>query len=373
MAEILKVSEYFVAASVVLATLLSPGFLSLALWTILQSAVLSLVCGIIGVRLLILSSKFASKLSGIFLCLIPLFTYQPVFALTTGLIFFGLSLKQYIVSPSKKISRNNMTLIGIFFSGLLLNLYLITNLGDSSQSRGNIVRDIEGKFFWLRNELIPGLWRVNPWGTNVYLIYTLVFLSLTGLIFILIALKSISARLMLLVALPLSLTPNLLSAENWASNRSLLAPQWLLLLLASLSLFKFLTLARFGARRAVPILLVCSITVCFAQVQFLGVQGWKEPLLKEQELVDSALTIQKCEKLRYVKSSNLEDSLISKMSYDEFGRPTSYAEWAVVPFVKFICSQKTKIVTEPLLVTEMPEGLEDPDLFLDLHLVLRGL
>lgn len=353
--------------------LVSPSFLVLALWGIELIPLISIIAGVIGIELLVSTKSTIAKLSGSFLLLFPLFTYQIAFAFCVAVLFFVLGCEEYgKIAPVLRgfIGKFWLTVLTL---GVLLNLFVMSEFGDNTGTRGGLVSDFRGKISWGVQELIPGFWRISPW--NRFTISTVLLASLTLICLALFLKNSRSPlqKILLAATLPVATLPNLLTSENWASNRSLIAPQWISLFWATLCIV-FLLKRKFLTRDLYKISsLGLATLLAITQVNYVAVLGWKNPQERELRIIREALTATKCEKIRFVRPSHWSDLNTLKLSFDEFGLPSTYPVWSVIPLTKLICLESgVKLSELEILNVELETGDELVDFSQILNDYWRG-
>ncbi len=327
----------------VLPLLANSGFLILGAWSSLFPALLGLLLGCYGVLKILKNTK---SIAGSFFIAINILIYQPNFILLS-LIFFTsqifLNINLYS-QESKANLRSYRLLMCLILIGAVISFLSIQSakmFGYSSGSRGTITKEYEQKIQWFLDSVLPRVIHFySPWDSSQYIFISLVGLFFTGATLLYFNSSSKSKFFYILfIMVPLSVAPNILIAENWASSRSLLAPQWLFSIFALLPILilldKFLVMK--SMRLIASLCIVFVVTVNFYEI---NVVNFKIPQETELKIARDFLTEEECNNLTTVTQSSWTDSLAEKVSYDEFGIPSTTQPWVPIPLSKFLCLER---------------------------------
>ncbi len=230
-------------------------------------------------------------------------------------------------------------------------------------SRTQLVQNIPGKIGWffrqpLNNAL--NLTSITPtYATGAIIgafIIAGLFLYFEG---------SIGSRLAKLVLalflLPISYLPNLITIDNWAAYRTLVALGSLIVLYYALA---FMGFARLLDYVSLPQVKGAVITIPLAVLAISGgvfaahnvALDFAVPQYTELELLNSQLqpVIQQHPRVIYFVASNWTDSIAPVVCYDEFGVPSSDASWNSIPMV-YLALQEIDPADDHVLVKVISE------------------
>jgi hypothetical protein len=211
-------------------------------------------------------------------------------------------------------------------------------------ARSALVTDIGGKLHYLIWNAAPRVF--DPWTLVAHLPLALAAALLLAFLLPLAIGGTVAHRLvglgLVMVALPLSYLPSIVTAENWASARSL-AGAYVVPLAA-------LTLVVEGAPRLgranAPLRAVAATVVSLVAV-YAGYQGVSNYFSKpeHQELALARNQIRPA--LVGVRSAvvvvrdDSTDTLAPGVSFDEFGLPSTAASWVPVPLTELLAREAT--------------------------------
>lgn len=362
------------AAITLFTFLLTPGILIIIGWTVLLSAGLALLM----VSMALFTFAGHSKLRAVYAFAFvtsAMLIYQPVAMLF--LVFW--LLPQIFRKDFRVFSRSNFTSLVIIFtassasfiSAKITNLLTNTDLG----ARSNLIGDPGAKLDWiLQTYLHRALGSHFIFAdsqeitrfllVSVFLLFSvLAFLARWGI-------RSFTNRFVFLLTIfILSSIPNLLTSENWASHRSLLAPNLFVALLCSLLIFHlYKELQHLRAVRVfMPPTLLLIIIIQSIYVNSMSNDYWAAPQLKEinvtnSYILDNVLTDPFCS-----FPSHWSDSQADRTSFDEFGYPSTSAGWVHEPFLKLLLN-KNGIRFDPKSLN----GNEGCATFFDFHQILNS-
>ncbi len=88
--------------------------------------------------------------------------------------------------------------------------------------------------------------------------------------------------------------------------------------------------------------------------------------------ITEAISAEDCKSAVHVRSSSWDDLAPSKVSYDEFGIPSTFPSWVSVPYAKFYCSSLGVSTNELQLISSSEsEGQTEIDSVIDFHEILK--
>ena len=298
------------------------------------------------------SRGFAILLSVLFL-VIAIFIYQPIAMLfCTGILISVLSKPD--ISSDWKLGRA-VDAAMVFVMAMVLGL-IIFKVGQylypSGSSRYGLVQNILGKLGWFFSEPIANALSLYKVPANITLLLLVVLMIFLTALFLIkkSGLKAVYVKFIYVILCVFgSYAPNLATAENWASYRSLgaLAASVvvMLVLLVSRSIDYLITRYSTGALidlsiryfRFVPAIFLILLT---AQVQSNVQNGFVLPNVIELNNLASFLNdvrIQNPDKVEVIiKASSWVDSAARPMAYDEFGLPSSVRDYYAKPIVEIV-------------------------------------
>lgn len=148
----------------------------------------------------------------------------------------------------------------------------------------------------------------------------------------------------------LSVLPNLVVAENWASARTLIALMPLTALLACwgvVGTFQTLGDLRPGAQRPARVAATGVLAVVAAaaalQAQHVLMTYYVVPQERESDLIARAIQEVAADvepQVIYVRRSSWQNSLAPSSSYDEFGTPSSFPSFSVIPLMEQLVRER---------------------------------
>ena len=248
-----------------------------------------------------------------------------------------------------------IVMVGMFLGFVVYELGL--SLYPGFLARTGIVQDIPGKVVWFLCEALPNAlnfallspahWFFSDGSPAPSSFHRTVDVVIGWSVFVIIAgglmlslrgtLKERLWKLGIAVSLlPLSYTPNLLVAENWASYRTLSS------LTSVVVVYAFFALRGYAQHLRRPfslvytnavvggVAIVCGLSAMYhVQTYFVAPQVW------ELELMRSRLAREELSQARgiYVIRSGWQDTLAPLVRYDEFGLPSSSSAWAPAPMI----------------------------------------
>lgn len=285
--------------------------------------------------------------------LVSLLIYQPLAMLFWTGIFISMVAA---LDSSEKWSFARLFDVLIAFSIAMVVAFVVFKIGQlqypSDSSRYGLVADIYGKLTWFFSEPLANaislyaVPRSSAVGWLVFAVFLIAFLLLgrfRGLKF--------TAKLALMVAFSLlfSYVPNLATAENWASYRSigaLAASLYVSLLLVVRFPVKYFIENRASKKYissvfVVPLCLVFCVFAIFSSLAQSSVnKGFVLPNVIELNNLASFLKEQNFASLNeqsiLVKTSSWRDSSAAVLLYDEFGMHSSLRDYYSLVMVKTV-------------------------------------
>lgn len=341
----------------VMSVLASAGPLTLVAWGVQLGPLLAVVTSLYAVNFVINKEK-----AGIYfysLVCLPIIMYQPGFVLVFTILgiayLFSLPSKQRIVIR-KFLNLRFTVVLTVYLILEVMCIVISKKLGWASGERSAFVSDFREKGTWVLENVIPqALQFSGPRLTSDTQTKIVLLLVIVG--FILIVGKSLLGSIFLSAILFFSISPSLITAENWASNRSMMSIQFVF------SFAFFLTLAWVGCviLRTTPqygvVVNTLVLSLSLSSGLYSTTVGWKNPQLLEISIAKSSISKEDCMKLRYIRPSGWQQSLGRYSSMDEYGIPSTTPAWSALSFTNFICKEKGHSVTQEV---EILDRLENP-------------
>jgi hypothetical protein len=211
-------------------------------------------------------------------------------------------------------------------------------------ARGALVTDIGGKLHYIVWSAAPRV--LDPWTLVVHFHLAIATALVLAVLLPLAIGGTVAHRLaglgLVIVALPLSYLPSIVTAENWASARSLAGAYLVPLAALSLVMEGVPRLARANA----PLRAVAATVVSVAAV-YAGYHGVSNYFSKPEHRELALARNQIRPLLVGVRSpvvvirSDWTDTLAPGVSFDEFGLPSTYASWVPVPLTELLAREAT--------------------------------
>ena len=311
----------------------TPGIQVLIGWGSTFVFIAAMILTNIGVKLIADGCERRYQPVGYILLATSMFVYQPTTA--WGVALLG-AYSIWLLKNGRNFSEvsSEMRLkfgMTILLLSALINISLILRYKVSATNipRGQILGDLQEKIDWVTNSGLQRMFAlVAPWkdtpGTSLFFAFSaicfLIGLYWKNLIFV---------AFTLLVLLGVSISPLILTADNYASNRSFFPAQLLIVL------FMIWSLAEIFKHKKI------FVQVIYVSVMFYSAitvhTNWTNPQVFEKGKIEIELTYEKCSKLRYVIPSSLGNSLVGRWSMDEFGIPSTSQTWVPIPLTELIC------------------------------------
>jgi hypothetical protein len=230
----------------------------------------------------------------------------------------------------------------LLLSGLAaLSVFKIASSGSPETLRTTLVGPLNEKLMFLIKQAIPTQinFQRTPWDGLPVLGFVCLAIIITSITVMSLQLKTVLPILLFLGGAIGSLAPNFLTAENWASSRSLLQGQWFY---ASLTLISVIHLILFISRYSRVITALFSIGIAFFSI-FQSNQTLDRELRTPQlrELNAARIEISKLDpnSTIFVVKSSWTASLAPWVRADEFGIPSTAGAWVPVPLTKLILAE----------------------------------
>jgi hypothetical protein len=321
--------------------ILTPGIMLFSAWPSLGVGAPAFIFA--SLSLIWIGKKYWLAISTILL-LFAYLTYPPaanIFVLIPFIVLLSKNLdaqKSFALNV-KKMYLNRILIVYILagFSSLGI-LKLIASLYPKSE-RTSLIGPLSEKLVFIKDQALPRI--IDPFDfasqhstqaiAGFFILFFLAifwFLQDNFFIKIIIAFSGMA----------LSLVPNFLTGENWASNRSLLSSQ-----------FFYLALITIGITRLIPNyrtvkILVFSFSLlwaCYSTNQIL-IKTMKNPQIKELNLAREAIKKLDLQKTIHVQKSEWFDTISPQISADEFGLPSSAQPWVYIPLTKILVYEETQ-------------------------------
>jgi hypothetical protein len=226
--------------------------------------------------------------------------------------------------------------------------YLVEQAGTAwvgnSLARGALVSDIGGKVHYLISSAAPRVF--DPWTLVVHPHLALATAVLLAVLLPLAIGGTVTRRLiglaLVMVALPLSYLPSIVTAENWPSARSLSAAYVVPLAALTLILQGLPSLGRASAPLRAMAALAIGLVAVHAGYQSVS-DYFAKPEHKELALARSQVRphLAGVTSPIDVVASDWTETLAPGVSLDEFGLPSTYAAWVPVPFTQLLAREVT--------------------------------
>jgi hypothetical protein len=325
--------------------LFSPGFLLISTWIVMVANSIGLLPAIIAAY--IIRKPGNKKLHGLFstLLLTLSFLAYPPYAT----IFVALPCLAYVLNIRNQDSESRLR--GITLQKLILKSLLIFTLTGSfsiliikliaapfgPNQRLSIFGNLRDKVNFLFERAVPvSLDFFHPqWGFSM--VGKIIFILLCVVPWIIKNQQSkLHVYVIILIGLLATMSPVIVTAENWASNRALGVAQFFVATM-SVILVSNINLIKYKLHRGV------LITAFFLYLSVLSFHNFnllndtmRKPQLKELELIRNAVTKLDLSKPIEVKASSWSDSISPWFVGDEFGIPSTCQSWVPVPLTKLI-------------------------------------
>ena len=329
--------------------LVSPGFLLISAWAVMSIAIISIAPAVIAAILVASQSQKVSNFQIAILLLVSFLSYPPmaiIFIALPCLTYFLVlvdGLNEAAINIVKHNIKKSFVLFAVSGAISLVLLKMISSQFESTSNRTDLIGPLNEKLSFMFKSAIPTAFDfLSPgWGFSNYGFVAAALVVIIPLLFLEKVLRK-STSIVLIFILFTSFSPNFLTAENWASNRSLSTAQWVV---ASLALISLLTIVKkieikAGDRTIMKTLSpVLLLMVAFSSNNLL-ISTMRNPQLAE--LSSSRIAISKLNPdlpIEVVKSE-WTDGLAPWVVGDEFGIPSSCQPWVPVPLTKLILREQ---------------------------------
>lgn len=310
---------------------LSPAFQVYSAWTV--TSIFPWAAFLAGLSALCLPSKidFQRIATSFVLLVCSVFIYQPA-----GMVFWAFLLPRVLLEGSgsnqlKLLVRSlivmGAALIVDFGSSKILPKILFSNLPQFSRSA--LVTDYAGKIEWFLKEVIPdslALFSITP---RTWCISLVVFVIIAAIILKYKRPISIIKNLAIIGAIAiLAYLPNLIIKESWASYRSQVGLDSVIIILFFISIYDICRVAKL---KLLSVGFACAILIVGCLTAHRNVDDYfVKPQVKELMLMENYLLSQKAlyqAQQFYLVPSSWKDRLSPVLRYDEFGLPSSMQVW----------------------------------------------
>ena len=322
--------------------LVSPAFLLFVNWIQLFPALCGMYISLFSLRKLLSEERRYNQAWFSMLLGVPFLIYQPVglFALVfVGVVFSfgGFNSSPALVIKSVLSIPNFLA----FACSPLASLGLIKmgkDLGWVSGERSNFIGDLNSKLEWLGNEY----WKsantfFTPFTSVTSLISFLIFIVALALALILQANRSLKKFFMLLPLVLLSVLPSFLTAQNWASFRTVVLTQFAIALIYTYILI--LVLRRIDSLLSKSAIVLILVTLLAVSQYSLNI-FWNVPNKTELAVARESISVADCLNVKSFKTAHWSQTISGKVFYDEYSLPSSAQPWAARGLVILICKEK---------------------------------
>ena len=324
-------SSILSAAPIVLA----PGIMLFAAWPSLGAGIPAFLFSIFSITSI--DKRYWWITSTIFLVLAYL-TYPPaanIFVLFSIILLLTKNTagKEKFRQSIKEVFLHRVVIVYVLAgSASLFILKFIASLYPENV-RTTLIGSFSSKFYFIRSQVFPRIIDPFDFSPGVSIFGKICFLIISFASIKWIISKNLLPKIaFILFGFILSIGPNILTAENWPSNRSLLGAQFFYLSVVTISLIEILKLfskLQYYAYVAVIIL------GCYSTNKIL-VETIREPQLEELNMARKSLRNLDLNSTVYVKKSEWYDTLSPQISADEFGLPSSAQPWVFLPLTKIL-------------------------------------
>ena len=340
----------------------SPGFNVMVAWGIELGPLVSIALGLTGILKIFVKNRVSW--ASILLIIQALFFYQPSFMFLVGVFLTFQALSQKSVSVREYLGQLEYSKYLFLVIAFLFQVYMVflAKTANSSNSRTSISLDVSGKVEWfIQDATRTALDSFVFWGPSRWEMFTIFLFSFFGFHFSIRSPKILKSLPVYILVILVTCSPNLIIAENWASNRSFFPTQWFM----TFSLALLILILINSAANRIPFIKLIAICV-FLSVGVLSSydhlhNNWKNPQLKEIELLSKEIDFEACLQTSWVLQSSWTQSLSTHIQFDEYGLPSTAQPWAAPTLFQFYCKDKFNLVTQVKLATnldEIPKGEE---------------
>jgi hypothetical protein len=368
--------SYLSALAIACGIILLPSFQVYASWAqhfttpfsgalaLLSAFILTPVCTISQ------SSRVFKMLLSVLLLIAAILIYQPIAMLfCTGILISIIS--QFNSRLGWSLSRIVDT-VTVFVIAMLIG-FVIFKFGQylypTGSSRSQLLQNLPGKLRWFVSEPIANvlsLYKVVP--TNAVLQFLIFLPILLGALLFIYKHKSKNVFLIFIYGFFCvlgSYAPSLITAENWASYRSIgaLSSSMVVLLVLMVSELcgyiknKYITTAIFDIlNKNLWIALTILLIILTMQANYNVLNGFVIPNITELNNLASALNDGKNTKFDkvtvIVRPSSWTDSAAKPIAYDEFGMPSSVRDYYAKTIVDIVLRSTNKIPNAIISMSE---------------------
>jgi hypothetical protein len=329
--------------------LLSSGIILIASWPQNNYGIVALIISTTACLLFDSSRTKKSILLTSVLSTASFLTYQPS-AMLLILLPSVRYILQVVQAEEKELKVNHFVefkwisnhYLILLFSGLLaLSVFKFAGRGSPTTLRTTLIGPFDAKIDFLFRQAIPTQFNFQrtPWDTLPILGFICLGVITTALIVLSSQSKSAFPFLSFMAAAISSLAPNFLTAENWASSRSLLQGQWLYASLTLTGVIYLLSFIPKYSRVLTTLFSVGLITFSIVQSNQTLNRELRTPQLKELNAARLAVSKLDPNLPIFVMKSSWTSSLAPWVRADEFGIPSTAGAWVPVPLTKLILKE----------------------------------
>ena len=326
--------------------LLSSGIILIASWPQNNYGIVALILTTVACMLFDSNRNTIKFPLIVFLSVMSFLTYQPsamlLILLPTVRYFLQIidskekELKVNHYAQYKSISSHYLILLGS--GAVALIIFKVAGSGSPTTLRTTLIGPLDTKIDFLIRQALPTQFNFQrtPWDTLPILGFVCLGLIIASLIVVSLQSKSVFPFLLFIIGAISSLVPNFLTAENWASSRSLLQGQWFY---ASLTLIAVVHILSFTPRYSKILINLFSIgVITFSIVQSNQTlnRELRTPQLKELNAARLAVSKLDPNLPIFVVKSSWTASLAPWVRADEFGIPSTAGAWVPAPLTKLI-------------------------------------
>lgn len=328
----------------VIPILVSPGLLLISAWTVMSSLIASIFPAVLAAFLIQRSTSKKSVVVSVCLLILSFLGYPP-----SAIIFIALPCIAYLFSlfDNNVGSKQSAAVETIRFSFLMISsagiislsaLKIISSNYGQTSNRTSLFGPLDEKIAFLLDGAIPATFDfLKPsWGFSIYGFCAVLLVGILPLL--LLRINRLKTWFILTFAVLVVFAPNIITAENWPSNRSLYPAQWTVSSIALLGLLALVKRIRVGGNSNLLLYLISPILLTFTifNSNNILIETMRDPQLAELEYSRIALSKLDLNSPINVKKSEWNESLSPWLSADEFGIPSTCQTWVPVPFVKLL-------------------------------------
>jgi hypothetical protein len=353
----------------VIPILLAPGLLIVSGWGVMAPNGISFLTSV-AAAFIIRRTHRLINFPVVLLLTISFLSYPPGTAIFLSMpcLAWILSTSSLAISADQKqlIRTINNSIKNIMVAGIisLVVIKIFASQYLQTNNRTQLIGDFPTKVRFMYKTAIPTAFDYfePKWGFSYYGWFTVIMvLSL----FMIVKCKNEKMKFLYVMAVGIGGTfaPVMLTAENWPSNRSLLASQWMLATLTVMAIFQIIdSLKRLPNRRLIiKISGVALLILSIYHSNNLLLSTMKNPQLQELNLARKAVSgIDPTIQVDLTKSE-WTDSLAPWVAADEFGIPSTCQPWIPIPLVKLILKESHPSIIPKIVLVDQLESRNSID------------